>query len=124
MVDDLFQVGKDGEKGEVVLSVHVQPGAGRSAATGRHGTSLKVRVAAPPQGGRANAACADLLAETFGLKPAQVELVSGEASRMKRFRLGPLDVDDFRRQLARVVEEGNAGPGPGVRGGRTGGPVH
>ena len=124
MVEDLFQVTKDGEKGEVVLAVHLQPGAGRSAVTGRHGTSLKVRVAAPPQGGRANAACVELLAEAFGVKPAQVELVSGETSRIKRFRLGPLDVDDFRRQLERAVEAGNAGPGPGVRGGRTGGPVH
>lgn len=116
MVDDLFEVTKDDD---VVLHVHVQPGAGRSATTGRHGTALKVRVAAPPQGGRANAACVDLLAETFGVKAAQVELIAGESSRVKRFRLQGVDVDEFRRRLAQVVAEGNAPAGPGVPRGRT-----
>lgn len=102
-VDDLFSVAGDDA---VVLHVHVQPAAGRSAVVGRHGTSLKVRVAAPPEAGRANAACAELLAETFGLKAAQVELVSGPSSRAKQFRLSGLDVDDFRRRLEQEVGPG------------------
>ena len=57
----------------VVLRVHVQPGAGRSAVVGRHGDALKVRVAAPPEGGRANEACRALVAETFGLAASAVE---------------------------------------------------
>ena len=95
-----------------MLSAHVQPGAGRSALTGRHGAALKVRVAAPPEGGRANAASADLLAETFGLEAGQVELVSGPSSRSKQFRLTGVDVDAFRVQLERVV--GGARPGAGA----------
>ena len=83
-VDDLYRVDRDDA---VVLHVHVQPAAGRSAVVGRHGTALKVRVAAAPEGGRANDACADLLAETFGLKRAQIELVSGPSSRAKQFKL-------------------------------------
>ncbi len=74
---------------------------------GRHGTSLKVRVAAAPEGGRANDACVALLAERFGLKPAAVELVSGPSSRSKQFRLTGLDLDEFRRQLERAVAGGN-----------------
>ncbi|HWI04529.1 MAG TPA: DUF167 domain-containing protein, partial [Acidimicrobiales bacterium] len=64
-VEDLYR--SDGDDA-VVLHVHVQPGAGRSAVVGRHGTALKVRVAAAPEGGRANEACAELLADTFGVK--------------------------------------------------------
>lgn len=105
-----------GSGGAVVLNVHVQPGAGRSAVVGRHGTSLKVRVAAAPEGGRANEACAALLAETFGVKPSAVELVSGPSSRSKQFRVGGLDLEDFRRQLERVVAGGSkAGAGPTSR---------
>src|SRR5688572_29199651 len=89
--------------GIVVLHVHVQPGAGRSAVVGRHGTSLKVRVAAAPEGGRANEACLALLAETFGLKTAEVEVTSGATSRSKQFRLTGLDIEEFRRQLERAV---------------------
>jgi uncharacterized protein (TIGR00251 family) len=127
MVDDLFVISGDGEDGEggdeghepggatVVLRVHVQPGAGRTAVVGRHGTALKVRVAAPPQAGRANDASAALLAETFGIGAAQVELVGGASSREKRFRISGVELDGFRRRLEQVVHEGNAGPGPEVR---------
>ena len=124
MVDDLFVISGDGEAGDdggepgeatVVLHVHVQPGAGRTAVVGRHGTALKVRVAAPPQAGRANDASAALLAETFGVKAAQVELVGGASSREKRFRISGIELDGFRRRLEQVVQEGNAGPGPEVR---------
>ncbi len=96
----------------VVLNVHVQPGAGRTAVVGRHGTAVKVRVAAPPQGGRANEACAVLLAETFGGK---VELAGGASSRQKRFRISELDIDEFARRLERVVQEGAGETGPDVR---------
>jgi uncharacterized protein (TIGR00251 family) len=105
-VDDLFRTEGDDA---VVLHVHVQPGAGRSAVVGRHGAALKVRVAAAPEGGRANTATADLLAETFGVKPAQVELVSGPSSRAKQFKLTGVDLDAFRSQLERVAAAARPG---------------
>jgi len=107
-VDDLFTTKGDDA---VVLQVHVQPGSGRSAVVGRHGTALKVRVAAPPVGGRANVACSELLAEEFGLKSAQVVLIGGETSRSKTFTLSGLDVEEFRRHLELVVTPGKAGSG-------------
>ena len=116
-VDDLFEVRNqagDGDDGQpvMVLRVHVQPGAGRSAVVGRHGTALKVRVAAPPVGGRANDACAEVLAETFGLTSSQVELVGGQTSRSKTFRITGLDADEFSRLLEQAVGDGPPGTGP------------
>jgi uncharacterized protein (TIGR00251 family) len=109
-VDELYKGEGDGA---VVLNVHVQPGAGRTAVVGRHGTALKVRVAAPPEKGRANDACAALLTETFGA--GTVELVGGASSRQKRFRLSDLDAEEFRRRLERVVAEGAGETGPDTR---------
>ncbi|HVL06176.1 MAG TPA: DUF167 domain-containing protein [Acidimicrobiales bacterium] len=106
-VEDLYR--SDGDDA-VVLHVHVQPGAGRSAVVGRHGTALKVRVAAAPEGGRANEACAELLADTFGLQRAQVELVSGPSSRTKQFKLTGVDLDGFRGQLERAAAGATSGP--------------
>ncbi len=112
-VDELFDVRGDDT---VELRVHAQPGAGRTAVVGTHGTALKVRVAAPPVGGRANEACRSLLAETFGLDTGQVELAGDETSRMKRFRLSGLgDVEDFRRHLERALEEAQSRPGKQAR---------
>lgn len=99
-VSDLYRA--DGDDA-VVLSVHVQPGAGRSAVVGRHGAALKVRVAAAPAQGRANQGAAALLAETFGVSPSAVELVGGESSRSKQFRLSGLDLDEFDRRLQQAV---------------------
>jgi uncharacterized protein (TIGR00251 family) len=51
---------------------------------------LHVRLSAPPVEGAANAACRDFLAEWLGVKRSQVELVAGEKSREKRFRVAGL----------------------------------
>jgi uncharacterized protein (TIGR00251 family) len=115
-VDDLFRTDGDGA---IVLYVHVHPGAGRSAVVGRHGAALKVRVAAVPVGGRANRACADLLAETFGLEPAQVELVGGPSSRAKQFKLSGLEVDAFRVRLERAVGTGRPAKNPAHEAGQS-----
>jgi len=114
-VADLFET--EGE-GIAVLSLHVQPGAGPSAVVGRHGEALKVRVGAAPEGGRANQACARLVADTFGLEPAQVEMVSGETNRQKRFRVSGIDPEEFRQQLEKLV----GGDGRRGRIGGRGGP--
>lgn len=116
-LDDLYRT--DGDDA-VVLHVHVQPAAGRSAVVGRHGAALKVRVAAAPEGGRANDACADLLAETFGLERAAIELVSGPSSRAKQFKLTGVDLEAFRIQLEREAAGGvrpgaSANTGPEAR---------
>ena len=92
----LFEVERDGS---VVLSLHVQPGATRTAVVGRHGDALKVTVAAPAEGGRANRAVARLLADSLGLRAAAVELVSGITSAAKRARLHGVDVPCLTRWL-------------------------
>jgi uncharacterized protein len=95
-VDRLYERANDGS---VVLSVHVQPGAGRTGPAGRHGEALKLRVAAPAERGRANDAVAELVAVLFGLKRRQVTIVSGHAARSKRVRLDGLDEAAFRDRL-------------------------
>jgi uncharacterized protein (TIGR00251 family) len=104
---ELFDVSDDGD---VVLRLHVQPGAGRTAVTGRHGDALKVKVAAPPERGRANDACTALVAELAGVKATAVELTAGETSRNKRFRITGADLEAFTQRLDLTLEEasGNA----------------
>jgi uncharacterized protein (TIGR00251 family) len=108
---DLYDDGPDG----VVLRVHVQPGAGRSAVVGRHGDALKVRVAAPPVEGRANEATRALLAEALGVPDADVDLTSGQSSRTKRFRLKGLDAEEADKRLRVALDEART---PGGRPGR------
>ena len=112
MLDECFETKGDDE---VVLRVHVQPGTGRSAFVGKHGDALKIRVAAPPVEGRANAALLALLAHDLGLKEDRVSLLSGDSSRSKRVRITGIDPDEVERLLEEAVAIGNAPPGKGVR---------
>ena len=99
-LSDLYDAGKDG----VVLRVHVQPGAGKSAVVGRHGDSLKVRVAAPPVGGRANEATLALVADALGLASADVELTAGESSRSKRIKLRGIEPEEADKRLRLAID--------------------
>ena len=119
-VDEVFDVvapaATDGDPVAIVLRVHVNPGAGRSAVTGRHGDAVKLKVAAAPEGGRANDAVTALLATTLGVSRDQVTLTSGASSRSKRFRVESVDVDDVRRLLAEAMAGDGAGNVRGRRG--------
>lgn len=48
---------------------------------------LTVRVAAPPEGGRANAALVKLLARRWKLAKSGIEVVAGATARRKRLHL-------------------------------------
>jgi len=71
----------------LVLTLHVQPGAKRTEVAGVHGDALKVRLAAPPVDGKANAELLRFLADAFGVPLRQVALVRGETSRQKVVRI-------------------------------------
>jgi uncharacterized protein (TIGR00251 family) len=74
--------------GQLVLAIKAVPKSARSEIVGwlDDGT-LKVRIAAAPEKGRANAELCSFLARTFGLPQRNVTLVAGETSSHKRVRL-------------------------------------
>jgi uncharacterized protein len=80
---------EDGE--DVVLMVHAQPGAKRTEVAGIHGEGaaarLKIRLAAPPVAGKANAELLRFLASAFGVPQRAVLLLRGESSRQKAVRV-------------------------------------
>ncbi len=68
----------------IILSVKAQPGARKDEIVGQWADSLKIRVTAPPEKGKANEAIIKLLAEVLGLKKSAFKIVSGETSRDKK----------------------------------------
>jgi uncharacterized protein (TIGR00251 family) len=91
----------------VTLAVRAQPGARRTAITGFYGegqsAQLKIAVHAPALEGCANVALVEFLAETFGLPKTAVELLSGEISRSKVFRLRGITIARANATLATRV---------------------
>ena len=76
-----------GIEATVQLTLHVQPGASRTEVAGTHGDALKVRLAAPPVDGKANAELLRFLAEVFGVPRRNVTLVRGDTARAKVVRI-------------------------------------
>lgn len=66
-----------------ILTLHIQPGAKKTAVAGIHGTALKIRLAAPPVDGKANDALIRYIAERLKLPKSAVNLKSGQTSRQK-----------------------------------------
>ena len=76
---------------DVLVRVKAVPGASRDAIAGVLGDRLKVRVAAPPEGGKANAAIAALLASACGVGVRLVTIESGPSQPQKCFRVRGVD---------------------------------
>jgi len=87
----------------LILPCFIQPGASRSEWVGIQADAIKVRIAAPPEKGKANKELIKLIAKTFGVSKSQVELVSGDTQRHKRVRIDqPLQIPS---DIAKWLEE-------------------
>jgi uncharacterized protein (TIGR00251 family) len=82
------------------LELRVVPGSTRPGVVGRHGGSWKIRVAAPPEGGRANDAVVRLLADTLDLRRRDVAIVSGHAVRDKVVAVEGIGAEEAEARLA------------------------
>lgn len=81
------------------LLVKVIPGAARSAVVGWEGERLRVRIAAPPERGKANEALIRLLSSLTGLPKSAFTLIAGETSRIKQLRIDGVTDEELRSRL-------------------------
>ena len=83
----------------VRVTLEVRPNAARTSLEGLYGDALKLRIAAPPVDGAANAAVIEFLADRLGVPRARVRLVGGAGSRRKRVEIDGLTVAATRLAL-------------------------
>lgn len=79
------------------VKLRVAPGARRPGIAGRYGDAWKVRVAEPPEDGRANEAVLRLVSAVLG---GRAELVSGHTSRDKVVAVDGVTAADAERLLS------------------------
>lgn len=72
---------------DVLIHVKAVPGASRDQVAGAVGDRLKVRISAPPEGGKANKAICRLLAKAIGAKAKDVSIESGQTNPEKIVRI-------------------------------------
>ncbi|MCS7286765.1 MAG: DUF167 domain-containing protein [Anaerolineae bacterium] len=86
------------EKG-AAFAVTVVPKAKRNEIVGRYGDAIKVKIAAPPEEGRANEELLSFLAEKLGVKREQLEIVAGASSRNKIISVTGMEPAEVEKKL-------------------------
>jgi uncharacterized protein (TIGR00251 family) len=69
------------------LLIKAVPGSSKNAFAGVQGGRLRIKIAAAPEGGKANEELRAFLAETLGIPKKDALLTAGEKSRLKTVTL-------------------------------------
>lgn len=82
----------------IAISVRVEPRSSKRGVSGVIGEALKVKLTAPPVGGEANEQLVEVLAEAFGVKKSNINILKGHASKNKVVEIEGLEAlpDWFR----------------------------
>ena len=86
------------------ITVHVVPRAKSTEVAGRHGDAIRIRLAAPPVDGAANAELGRFLAEQLGVARGAVTIVRGTTGRRKTVSVAGIATEDALRTLLGRVQ--------------------
>lgn len=87
------------------ISIYVQPRANKTMVAGLHDGCVKVRLAAPPVEGAANAALIEFVAERLGVAKSRVRIVTGQTSRRKVVEVDGVSAEQLAQALSAPVAE-------------------
>jgi uncharacterized protein len=93
----------------VLIRLRVTPRAKATALDGLHADALRLRIAAPPVEGKANAAVLGYLAPVLGVRRQDLSLVRGARGRDKTVQVTGLDVAEVLARLAAAAPDGGGG---------------
>jgi uncharacterized protein (TIGR00251 family) len=82
-----------------LLTVKVVPGSSRTQVAGTLDGMVKIKVAAPPEKGKANDCLIDYLAETLGCRKKDIHLVRGQTQPVKQLEIAGLSIETIRQRL-------------------------
>jgi len=94
-------------KDEISFAVRVVPRASRSEIAGEHDGALRVRVAAAPVEGAANAELIKTLAKAFGVAASHVNVTAGQRSKQKRVSVVGITPTHAAEVLRRLTASDN-----------------
>jgi len=82
------------------LAVKVTPNAGRNEIVGLKDGVLQVRIAAPPEKGKANKELTDFLAEKLGVKKSAILITKGQTSRYKTILIAGISGEELSKRIS------------------------
>jgi len=85
------------------LPIKVVPGSSKNCIAGWLGETLRIRVIAPPERGKANIAVEKIIAEALGVSNDSVNIVQGPTSARKVVEITGMAESDIRSRLDQNV---------------------
>jgi uncharacterized protein (TIGR00251 family) len=82
------------------INIYVQPRASKTMVAGMHDGCVKVRLAAPPVDGAANAALIEFVADSLRVAKSRVRIVSGQTSRRKVVEVDGVSAEQLTAALS------------------------
>jgi uncharacterized protein (TIGR00251 family) len=79
----------------VVFCVKVVPASSKTAAAGILYGMLKVKIAAPPEKGKANKSLIEFLSDTLGVKKNCVTIISGQTGSVKKISISGISAESI-----------------------------
>lgn len=89
----------------VRLPVKVVPGSSRNCIAGWLDQTLRVRVTAPPERGKANSAVEKFITEALGLPAGSVRIIKGTSSPRKVIEIAGLAEPEVHSLLSKAAHE-------------------
>ena len=83
------------------ISVKVQPNANHNEVIGQTGGVWKIKIAAPPDKGKANKELVDYLSDLLNIKKAQINILKGQTAHQKVLEIEGLDLPAVTGRLNR-----------------------
>jgi uncharacterized protein len=87
----------------LLLQVKVVPNSSRTQIAGLLGAALKIKVAQPPEAGRANQAVLELLAEILQIPPSHLAVVVGHTRPQKTIQIQGLPLATAHARLTAML---------------------
>jgi len=93
------------EGSDVTFVAKVVPGSSKTAVVGLLDHMIKVKVAAPPEKGKANQCLIAFLAKKLGLRKKAVCIVTGQGNPVKHVRVTGISAEALQEKLGLAAPE-------------------
>lgn len=83
----------------VILAIRLTPNSSKDEIAGYCDEYVKIKISAPPNENKANKKLVSFLSDCFKLSKSNVELISGDKSRLKRVLLKNIDEEKVKQKI-------------------------
>jgi len=88
------------------ISIKVQPNAGRNQVVDFNNDIWKIKIAAPPDKGKANKEIIEFISDILGLRKDNITILKGETSHNKLIAITGINEEEVKAKLETLCNKG------------------